>query len=124
VHERSQQQVDQLQVGQQLPTPDGPTTLLKLGRVHPAGPGSYAWREAIRTLPGNDVHPFVVHRVVFQDDEPLQESPLDGRWVFDVGDYCQTIEQALTAFERREGPDHHDSFACAVFHGPLGEPFS
>lgn len=125
MHQHSQTRVEQLKAGAILPSEAGPTAILKVGRVHDAGRGSYAWRHVIRTLSHNDFHPFVVHRAIFQDDEPLQEAPLAGRWTFEVGDYCETIEQALEAFERREGPaDHHESFACAVFHGPLGESLS
>lgn len=103
MHEQSQKMVEALRPGQEIPTAGGTTTILKTGRVRDASSGSYAYRVVIRTLPDNDFHPFVVHTAIFQDDEPLQEAPLAGRWVFEQGDYARTLEEALEAFARREG---------------------
>jgi hypothetical protein len=44
----------------------------------------------IRHLEGN-YHPFVVHMAAWSD----------GMWVYSNGDYCFTIEDALTTFTKR-----------------------
>jgi hypothetical protein len=99
-HARSTTEMEKVRQGTILPSDRGETVIIKAGRLHPDGDGSFAWRVVVHTLPGNDLHPFAVHDLHYDD-----EASSTGRrpWVFGSGAYCQTIEDALAAFHARAG---------------------
>jgi hypothetical protein len=90
-HPKSTEMVKSLHLGVII---DG-STILSYGPVHEDNDGSYAWRIVLRTLPSNELHPFVVHNMIYDDDLNL--------WRFGQGDYAETLEEGLDFFYKRIG---------------------
>lgn len=65
----------------------------------PASDGSYAYGIAIFRLPDNDLHPYAVWLLILRPDEGFGDSV----WITESGTYCQTLTEALAAYERRGG---------------------
>lgn len=65
----------------------------------PASDGSYAYGIAIFRLPHNDYHPYVVWTLILRPED----GPLSSVWVTESGTYCETIGEAMAAYERRGG---------------------
>lgn len=95
-HDRSTMVMRELREGQTVPYHGVDSLLIAMGPIDPGTEGMFANAEVIHHLPTNDFHPWAVHNLCFDDES--------NRFVYGSGDYCQTIEEALSAFGRRVPP--------------------
>jgi hypothetical protein len=92
-HARSTQMMAELRVGETVPYQGQDSLLIKLGRLHPASEGAFAYRECIHHLPNNPHDPFAVHILHYDDEQ--------SRFIFGSGIYCSDIDRAVRAFTDR-----------------------
>jgi len=100
LHPKSTEMVRSVYVGQERFMPwleiDGVVqryVVLALGPVTEDTDGHFASRLILRTNPNNTLHPFVVEKIIYNDER--------GVWDRESGTYAGDIYEAIKFFEKR-----------------------